>query len=81
LHRDALVRVIRRGQKRGMFSRKLDAGAAARVLIAIFQGFVLQAAWDPDQDIEACFTMIDELVPKLLLEPMPDRKSSRKRLR
>jgi hypothetical protein len=69
------VRVIRRGQKRGIFRKKLDAAAAARVLIAIFQGFVLQAAWEPDQDLESCLTMIDELVPKLLLEPMQDRRS------
>jgi AcrR family transcriptional regulator len=68
LARSALVRVIRRGQKRGIFRKKVDAAAAARVLIAIFQGFVLQAAWEPGQDLESCFTMIDELVPKLLLE-------------
>jgi AcrR family transcriptional regulator len=75
LARSTLVRVIRRGQKRGIFRKKLDAAAAARVLIAIFQGFVLQAAWEPDQDLESCLTMIDELVPKLLLEPMQDRRS------
>jgi AcrR family transcriptional regulator len=66
LARDTLVRVIRRGQKRGTFNAKLDAAAAARLLIAIFQGFVLQAVWEPDQDLEACFRMIDELVPRLL---------------
>lgn len=75
LARSTLVRLIRRGQKRGVFRKKLDAAAAARVLIAIFQGFVLQAAWEPDQDLESCLTMIDELVPKLLLEPMQDRRS------
>jgi hypothetical protein len=46
-------------------SRSADGGSP---LIAIFQGFVLQAAWEPDQDLESCFTMIDELVPKLLPE-------------
>jgi AcrR family transcriptional regulator len=81
LARSALARVIRRGQKRGIFRKKLDAAAAARVLIAIFQGFVLQAAWEPEQDLESCFTMIDELVPKLLLEPMRDRKLSGEKLR
>jgi len=81
LARGALVRLIRRGQKRGTFSTKLDAAAAARVLIAIFQGFVLQAAWEPDQDLESCFAMIDELVPKLLLGPMRHRKASGEKLR
>jgi AcrR family transcriptional regulator len=76
LARRALVSVIRRGQKRGMFRKKLDAAAAARLLIAIFQGFVLQAAWEPDQDLQSCFTMINELVPRLLLEPPLGRKNS-----
>jgi AcrR family transcriptional regulator len=77
LARGALVRVIRRGQKRGTFRAKLDASATARLLIAIFQGFVLQAAWEPDQDLEPCFAMIDEVVPGLLLEPLRDSKLSR----
>jgi AcrR family transcriptional regulator len=81
LARGALVRLIRRGQKRGTFSTKLDAAAAARVLIAIFQGFVLQAAWEPDQDLESCFAMIDELIPKLLRGPMRQRKASGEKLR
>jgi AcrR family transcriptional regulator len=81
LARGALLRLIRQGQKRGTFSTKLDAAAAARVLIAIFQGFVLQAAWEPDQDLESCFAMIDELVPKLLLGPMRHRKASGEKLR
>jgi AcrR family transcriptional regulator len=76
LARGALVRVIRRGQKRGVLRTKLDAAAAARVLIAIFQGFVLQAAWEPDQDLESCFALIAELIPKLLLDSTPDRKFS-----
>jgi hypothetical protein len=48
------------------FRNKLDSTAAARLLIAIFQGFVLQAVWEPDQDLEPSFSMLDELVPRLL---------------
>jgi AcrR family transcriptional regulator len=76
LARGALVRVIRRGQKRGTFRTKLDAAAASRLLIAIFQGFVLQAAWEPGQDLEPCFSMIDELLPRLLLEPLRESQVS-----
>jgi hypothetical protein len=43
LAREALVRVIRRGQKTGVFRKEVNATAVAHVLIAIFQGFVLQA--------------------------------------
>jgi AcrR family transcriptional regulator len=67
--RNALVRVIRRGQKQGMFRKKLDATAVARVLIAIFQGFVLQATWEPGHDFRSCFRTIDALIPTLLLDP------------
>ncbi|HEX4049894.1 MAG TPA: TetR/AcrR family transcriptional regulator [Steroidobacteraceae bacterium] len=60
--RSALVRVIRRGQRTGVFKRGLDATAMAQVLIALFQGFVLQAAWEPRRDLEPCFKLVDDLV-------------------
>jgi len=60
--RAALVRVIRRGQKAGAFRHDLTADALARVLIALFQGFVLQAAWEPKLDLEPCFKLVSNLV-------------------
>jgi len=65
--RAALVRVIRRGQKAGVFKRELDAAAMARVLIAIFQGFVLQAVWEPGRDLDRCFRLVSELVQRSLM--------------
>jgi AcrR family transcriptional regulator len=76
LARGTLVRLIRRGQKQGVFRSNLNAAAAARLLIAIFQGFVLQAAWEPGTNLETSFAMIEDLVPKLLLDPSRDRGSS-----
>lgn len=42
-----LTKLIVEAQRRGEISKDLDAGAFARVMIAMFQGFVLQLAWDP----------------------------------
>jgi AcrR family transcriptional regulator len=66
LAREALVRVIRRGQKTGIFRKDVNATALARVLVAIFQGFVLQATWEPARDFSPCFEVVRELVQQLL---------------
>jgi AcrR family transcriptional regulator len=42
--------------------RDLDAEAIARVLIAIFQGFVLQKCWGQDFDIEACMAAVTGVI-------------------
>ena len=63
---EALEALIRRGQSEGRVSADLDAAAAARVAGAIFQGLVLQQAWDPEIDIPAYIraaeTVLDALV-------------------
>jgi AcrR family transcriptional regulator len=48
-----LARLIRRAQRRGELPREIDAGSSARAIVALFQGFVLQAAWDPAADLRA----------------------------
>jgi AcrR family transcriptional regulator len=76
LARSALVRMIRRGQKRGTFRRNIHAEAAARLLIALFQGFVLQVAWQPDLALQPCLSMIGDLLPTLLLEPVREGRDA-----
>lgn len=66
--RSALVRVIRRGQTKGVFKRDLDPAALAAVLIAIFQGFVLQAAWEPGRNLEPPFKLVSALLRRYLLQ-------------
>jgi AcrR family transcriptional regulator len=51
--RQLLARVVRKAQARGDVAKDLDPEAAARALIALFQGFVLQVAWDPRADVGA----------------------------
>lgn len=51
--RTLLARLVARAQARGDVPKALDPEAAARALIALFQGFVLQVAWDPRADVGA----------------------------
>ena len=50
--RDAFVtRIVREGQERGEINAKLDADAVARVMMAFWDGLVLQKTLDPDVDV------------------------------
>ena len=53
-HCDLAETFIGRAQERGQISATLDPRAMARVMIAIHDGLNLQAALDPDVDLEAC---------------------------
>jgi AcrR family transcriptional regulator len=64
--RAALVRLIRRGQSTGAFRKEINAAAMARVLVAMFQGFVLQVNWEPDMDLNACFRTVRQVVQQSL---------------
>lgn len=65
---DALEALIRRGQSEGRVSADLDAAAAARVAGAIFQGLVLQQAWDPEIDIPAYLRAAETVLDALMGE-------------
>ncbi len=45
--RTHLAGLVREAQTRGELPAEVDAQALARVMVSIFQGFVLQQAWDP----------------------------------
>ncbi len=61
-----LAALMRRGQRDGTLPQDLDPDGAARVCAAIFQGLVLQQAWDPKLDVDgyiaAVLTLIEALV-------------------
>jgi AcrR family transcriptional regulator len=52
--RAILTDMVRRAKVRGELPKSLDEDATARVLIACFQGLVLQQVWDPTMDATAC---------------------------
>jgi AcrR family transcriptional regulator len=50
------------GQRRGDFSRHIDAGGMARFLIAAFHGLVLQTEWDEKLAIKPQFDIFNLLL-------------------
>jgi len=60
--RALIVALVERGQHDGLIKRDIGADAIARVLIAIFQGFVLQKSWGEDFDIAACMAAVTSVI-------------------
>ena len=56
-----------RAQRSGQISNELSPDAIARSFIALFQGFVLQATWGSDIDIDACVAVVDRMLQGLRL--------------
>jgi AcrR family transcriptional regulator len=57
-----LARMVQRAKARGELPRTLDADAMARLLIAFFQGMVLQLTWDASVDTQLCLAALKALV-------------------
>jgi AcrR family transcriptional regulator len=51
--RDGLAAMVRQSQARGDIEASLDPEAMARVMIAIYQGFLIQKLVEPDLDVLA----------------------------
>lgn len=64
-----LAGLFRRGQRTGTLAPGLDPDGAARVCASIFQGLVLQQAWDPQLDVEACISAVLALIDALARAP------------
>ncbi len=62
-----LADLLRRGQRDGSVPGSLDPEGTARVCAAIFQGLVLQQAWNPELDVNAyigsVLALVDAIVP------------------
>jgi AcrR family transcriptional regulator len=69
--RALIVALVERGQHHGLVKRDLGADAIARVLIAIFQGLVLQKCWGEDFDAEACMVAVESVIDGFRT-PKPD---------
>jgi AcrR family transcriptional regulator len=63
-----LAALLRAGQRDGSLPRDLDARATARVAAAVFEGLVLQQAWEPRLDVErlvrAAVRLLEGLAPR-----------------
>jgi TetR/AcrR family transcriptional regulator, transcriptional repressor of aconitase len=57
-----LARMVQRAKVRGELPRTLDGDAMARLLIAFFQGLVLQLTWDGNVDTQSCLAALKALI-------------------
>ena len=64
--REAIERLIERGQHTGQIRAEVDPEALARTLIAVFQGLVMQVAWGESIDLEASGHVIRDMIGALL---------------
>ncbi len=64
--RDMLAQVLRNAQHRGQLPVDLDTDALSRLLLALFQGFILQQAWEPDLDAGVYLKTAMQLINPLL---------------
>lgn len=63
--RRLLTRIIEECQERGELPAGVDRNGLARVMVAIFQGFVLQQAWDPETDSDEYLAAVEVLLSAL----------------
>jgi len=63
--RARLADLLRQAQARGALSPALSPDAVARMMIALFQGFILQQAWDPKVAVEPYVAALDAVVDSL----------------
>ena len=75
----ALLRsLIAKAQRRREISPSLNADAAARLMIAAFHGFVLQADWDNRVAVKPYSRVLDDLLQHWLQRPRTRLKRTRR---
>jgi AcrR family transcriptional regulator len=63
--REVMTLLIREAQEHDELPAELDADSLARAMLALFQGFILQQAWDERVDVEAFLATVEALVDAL----------------
>jgi AcrR family transcriptional regulator len=61
-----IASVIERGQAARLVAGHIDAQSAARALVALFQGFVLQSVWGEPLDVAGCLAVAERMIEGLL---------------
>jgi AcrR family transcriptional regulator len=63
-----IPQLVREAQEKGELDRSLDPDALARVMLAMFQGYILQQAWDEHLDVASYLETAEAFVDALLTE-------------
>jgi AcrR family transcriptional regulator len=66
-----LTQVIRESRARGEVPRDLEPEAAARLIVALFHGLILQQTWDPRVDVTAHVALIERVIDATFARPHP----------
>ena len=61
-----IPQLVREAQGRGELDESLDPDALARVMLAMFQGFILQQAWDEHVDVASFLEAAEAFVDALM---------------
>jgi hypothetical protein len=61
---EIIAGLLRRGQRDGSAPAEVDPESAAKVCASIFQGLVLQQAWDPAIDIDGYIAAVMALITR-----------------
>ena len=64
--RATLAALVREAQARGEVPDTLDPDAVARIVIALFQGFVLQQAWDPRVEVAPYLAVVETAIDAIV---------------
>ncbi len=75
--RCAIVALLESAQHRRLLRSDISADAVARVLVALFQGFVLQKTWGERIDVDGCIEALDRMLEGL--EPLHVRAKPRRK--
>lgn len=59
---DLLAKFLKAAQRRGTIRKNVDCHAASRVLVALYQGLVLQVAWEPGISLEPHLKIIESML-------------------
>jgi AcrR family transcriptional regulator len=66
----AMAALAGEAQERGELAPEIDPEGLARMLLALFQGFVLQQAWDPRADVAAYLETVETVIEAVLAAPV-----------
>jgi AcrR family transcriptional regulator len=61
-----IPQLVREAQQKGELDESLDPDALARVMLAMFQGFILQQAWDEHTDVASFLEAAEAFVDALM---------------
>ncbi|MGO8916198.1 MAG: TetR/AcrR family transcriptional regulator [Stellaceae bacterium] len=73
--KETLGALIRRAQAEGRIAPAFDAEALARAMVALFQGFALQLAWDEEVDCDAHLATVERLLAAITSDPSRGAKA------